>query len=171
MSRFLYTFKIAIPFCLVIAVAALAAGRSYDKSPAQSTDMSKLREQLIKHDVRMHDGLPRGFDEFYKSWADDYTEITEAGEVLSKEEVRSRYKASANRRPNIPPEDHSVRIYGDTIVMTHVLKKNGMKNDKDGYPVVPTVYSFRVTHLFVKRENEWRMISTQWTPVVETQAK
>jgi hypothetical protein len=153
---------------LVVAVSALTSGPVARQNASLQSDANKLRNELIEQDIRMHDSLPRGFTQPYESWTDDYTEITETGEILSKSEVRERYLASANRRPNIPPEEHAIRIYPDTIVMTHVLKRKGLRKDKDGYLSIPTVYSFRISHVFVKRDGRWQMVSTQWTPVVQT---
>ena len=171
MNRLLSRVRIILLSSLVGIVSVLTSGQQIKHYQARSDDVIKLKDALVKQDTEMHDSLPRGSERHYKSWADDYTEINEAGELLSKSEVRARYRANANRRPNIPPEDYALNFYRDTIVMTHVLKRKGMKNDKDGYPVIPTVYSSRVSHVFVKRNGEWQMISTQWTPIAETQSK
>jgi hypothetical protein len=168
MNRLLSTGKIVLLASFVATVSALTLGQGVRQNPALSNDVNKFRDELIKQDTRMHDILPRGFEEPYRSWTDGYTEINEAGELLSKAEVRARYRAAANRRPNIPSEDYAVRIHRDTIIMTHVLKRKGLKNDEGGYPVIPTIYSFRVSHVFVKRDGQWQMTSTQWTPIVET---
>jgi hypothetical protein len=167
MTRLLSVGKIMLIPCLVAAVSALALGQGTVQNAALPADVSRLKDELIREDIRMHDSLPRGVTEPYESWAEDYTEINEAGEVLGKAEVRERYRASVNRRPNIPPEEHAIRIYQDTLVMTHILKRKGFRNDKDGYPVIPTVYSSRVSHVFVKRDGQWRMILTQWTPLAQ----
>jgi hypothetical protein len=167
MGRLLSIGRILLLTCLVAAVSVLTPGQN----GTPSADTGNFKDELIKQDIQMHDSLPRGVTRDYESWTEDYTEINEAGELLSKAEVRARYRASANRRPNIPPDEHAIQIYQDTIVMTHVLKRNGLRNDKDGYPVVPTVYSFRVSHVFVKRDGRWRMMSTQWTPIAGTPTK
>jgi hypothetical protein len=156
--------------CLVTAVSVLAPGQQAGKNGSLPDNAGKLKEALIKQDTQMHDALPRGFDAS-GDWADDYSEINEAGELLSKAEVIARYKATANRRPNIPPEDYAIRIYPDTIVMTHVLKKKGMKKDEGGYLSVPTIFAFRVSHVFVKRQEQWQMVLTHWTPVTEPRAE
>lgn len=171
MNRLLSIGKAALCACLIAAVPLITPGQRARQHPSQTDQASRFKDELIEQDIRMHDSLPRGFEAPYQSWTEDYTEINEAGELLSKAEVRARYKADSNRRPNIPPVDHSIRIYRDTIVMTHVLRKRGMKKDEAGYSVIPTVYSYRVAHLFVKRDGGWRMASTQWTPIVETQAE
>jgi hypothetical protein len=172
MNRLLSIGQAALCACLIAAAPLSTLGQRARQHPSQSEQAGrKFKDELIQQDIRMHDSLPRGFEEPYRSWTEDYTEINEAGELLSKEDVRARYKAGSNRRPNIPPDDHAIRIYRDTLVITHVLRKRGMKKDKDGYPVIPTVYSYRVAHVFVKRDGGWRMASTQWTPIVEAQAE
>lgn len=171
MNQLLPAARILLLCCSVAASAPASGQRARPKPPAPSPEAGKLRDEFIKQDIRLHDNLPRGFTEPYQNWTDDYTEIDETGEVLSKAEVRARYHASANRRPNIPPEDYAIRLHQGTAIMTHVLKRSGLKNDKDGYPVIPTVYSFRVTHVFVKRDGAWQMTSTQWTPIVPARAE
>jgi hypothetical protein len=161
--------RILLLSCLVAALSVLAPGQT-GRLRSLPSDPVKLKEELIKQDIAMHDALPRGFDP-YDDWADDYSEINEAGELLSKAEVIARYKAAANRRPNIPPENYVIRIYPDTIVMSHVLKKKGMKRDEGGYLSVPATFAFRVSHVLVKRDGQWQMVSTHWTPIVEARAE
>ncbi len=162
MNRFLSTAKLILLLVLITAsFAAVTPGQD-----GKTADVNNLRNELINQDIRMHDELPRGFTTPYRNWTNDYIEITEAGEILSKAEVLARYKASANRRPNIAPENHVIHFHQDTIIMTHVLKRNGLKDDKDGYRVIPTVYSFVITHVFIKRNGRWQMSLTQSTPVV-----
>ena len=170
MKQFSSVMKSILLSWLVAAVSVLTHGQQAGKSLSLPTDPAKLKEELIKRDTLMHDALPRGVDAS-ANWADDYMEINEAGESLSKAEVIARYKASANRRPNIPPEDYAIRIYPDTIVMSHVLKKRGMKRDEGGYLSVNTIFAFRVSHVFVKIKGQWQMVSTHWTPIAEPRAE
>ena len=90
-------------------------------------------------------------------YADDYVAVTANGGNTSKKEVLEffpRAKVFESHRS----EDISVRVFGDTAVVTGLLKRKFYKGTKPGGED-----SLRYTNVYVKRAGEWKIVAAHFT--------
>lgn len=77
--------------------------------------------------------------------ADDYLGTTQRGEVQNK----TQYLASlAPNADMVRSDDYKVRIFGNTAIMTHRAKVEGVRN-----------IEFRSTHIWMKRGGKWLVVA------------
>ena len=98
-------------------------------------------------------------------WADDLTFITLRGDVQTKAQRLADIQSGANRFDSLETTDRTVRVYGDTAVMTSLttLKGQYMGQEASG--------QFRVTNVFVRRGAGWQIVSLQMTPIATPPAE
>lgn len=77
--------------------------------------------------------------------SDDYVGTTQRGEVENK----SQYLASlAPNADMVRSDDYKVRVFGNTAIMTHRGKVEGVRN-----------IQFRSTHIWMKRGGKWLVVA------------
>jgi uncharacterized protein (TIGR02246 family) len=98
-------------------------------------------------------------------WADDLTFITLRGDVQTKAQRLADIQSGANRFDSLETTDRTVRVYGDTAVMTSLttLKGQYMGQEASG--------QFRVTNVFVRRGGGWQIVALQMTPIATPPAE
>ena len=92
-------------------------------------------------------------------WADDLTFITPRGQVQTKAQRVADIQSGANRFDSLETADRTVRLYGDTAVMTSLTTLKGQYGGQDASG------QFRVTQVFAKRGGRWQIVALQMTPV------
>jgi ketosteroid isomerase-like protein len=97
--------------------------------------------------------MRREWDTYSTFLADDYTRITDTGEVQSREEVLRGFKGGTGGGGKMEPSDLNVKVYGDTAILTGLLKVT-----RPGTPE-PRVSRFR--KVFIRRDGRWYLVSLQ----------
>jgi len=94
--------------------------------------------------------------------SDDYTFITQRGELRNKREILTGFKSGTFKYGARKVSELMIRIYGDTAVVTGRAVQEGTENAKD--------YSGenRFTRVYVKRDGHWVSVALQVT-LVEAQ--
>jgi len=98
-------------------------------------------------------------------WADDLTFINPGGAVFTKAQRLADIQSGANRFDSLEASDRTVRIYGDTAVMTSLTTMKGQYGGQDASG------QYRVTNVFAKRGGGWQIVSLQMTPIVTPPAE
>lgn len=98
--------------------------------------------------------------------ADEYTFINDdAGGVANKRQILDSFKSGGDRRiTSYKRQDDSVRVYGDTAVMTYRYQS------KETYKGGDNSGDFWVTRIFVRRNGRWQMVGGQETKVSSSEA-
>jgi uncharacterized protein (TIGR02246 family) len=98
-------------------------------------------------------------------WADDLTFITLRGDVQTKAQRLADIQSGANTFDSLETTDRTVRVYGNTAVMTSLttLKGQYMGQEASG--------QFRVTNVFVRRGGGWQIVALQMTPIATPPAE
>lgn len=92
--------------------------------------------------------------------ASDWTNINSNGTVTAKPQLLALLKSSPFKFLSIEDEDLSVRIYGETAVVT------GRSTRKRAGPSGEAVtQSVRFTRVYAERDGRWQVVSAQTTPI------
>jgi uncharacterized protein (TIGR02246 family) len=92
-------------------------------------------------------------------WADDLTFINLRGDVQTKAQRLADIQSGANRFDSLETTDRTVRVYGDTAVMTSLTTLKGQYGGQEASG------QYRVTNVFVRRSGAWQIVSLQMTPI------
>ena len=98
-------------------------------------------------------------------WSDDLTFITLRGDVQTKAQRLADIQSGANRFDSLETTDRTVRVYGDTAVMTSLTTLKGQYGGQEASG------QFRVTNVFVRRGGAWQIVSLQMTPIATPPAE
>lgn len=91
--------------------------------------------------------------------AHDYTQITDSGAVLGKEEVLPTYQTTERHWEIAEGDEYQVRIYGDTAVVIGRWRGKGINH---GHAFD---YQARFMAVYVKRDGRWQLVADQSTPL------
>jgi ketosteroid isomerase-like protein len=91
--------------------------------------------------------------------AEDYTFITQRGELRTKADILAGFKAGSFRYSARDVSDLTVRVYGDAAVVTGRARQTGTENSSD--------YSGenRFTRVYVRQADRWVTVALQVTLV------
>lgn len=93
--------------------------------------------------------------------ADSYQKIQSNGSVINKQENLASYSSANRMWENAESDQYIVRIYGNSAV---VIGRWQAKGENDGQEFD---YTARFMSIYVKHENEWKMVAEQSTPILE----
>lgn len=128
-------------------------------SSASGGSNANVEQELIRLDQEWTQAELRGDRAAVARFlADDYTATNGAnGQVINKTQALAELRA----QPNVTDtaDDYTVRVYGDTAVMTH----RGMVRGQDNGQQVNEQY--RSTHTWVRRNGRWQLVSHHSSPI------
>lgn len=105
-------------------------------------------------DTAYQTGDKQTLDQLY---ADDYVAISSSGVNTTKKHILDFFS-----RPNIfeihRSDELSVRIFGDTAIVTGVQKRKFYKDIKPGGED-----SLRFTDIYVRQQGQWKIVAAQFT--------
>ncbi len=141
--------------CIAVACIWSFARASSDdvRDAAQKKEIIQLEEDrnqaILRGDTATLDRMT----------SDDYTFITQRGELRTKTEILTGFKSGTFKYGARKVSELMVRIYGDTAVVTGRALQEGTENAKD--------YSGenRFTRVYVKRDSHWVSVALQVTVV------
>ncbi len=118
-------------------------------------------QELVAVDEQRMDALCRGDPSPLENiYADDYTLVTGLGQVRSKADQIAELKSGRLRYASIDSIERQVRLYGDVGVIVSrqraVIVQNGRQI---------TSGDERVTRVYKKMNDAWRVIATHATPI------
>lgn len=90
--------------------------------------------------------------------ADDYTQITSNGDVISKRELLASFEGGQRHWDRAESTDHQIRIYGNMSVMVALWRASGV-NHGERFD-----YQARFLAVYVKRDGRWQLTAEQSTP-------
>jgi ketosteroid isomerase-like protein len=96
-----------------------------------------------------------------KIYANDYTLVTQNGDITNKAERIAQIKSGDLKFENVAFSDVKVRSYGDTAV---AIANSSGKNILKGKT---TTTNFRITFVANKTKDGWRLVSAQLTSLPE----
>jgi ketosteroid isomerase-like protein len=133
----------------------LASAVTFAASEAEKDVLAAVqsyREALLKKDLKTLDSI----------WMDDYTFINGRGELQTKADRMENLKSGATTVESIKHEDEMrIRTHGNVaIVMSHIT----LTGTYSGKPVSG---QYRSTHIWVKVEGRWRLMSNQLTAIAK----
>jgi ketosteroid isomerase-like protein len=152
MTRMATRVVVAAAFGLATLTAAPARAQMGASSVAdQIKKMEKDRAAaVVKADVATLEGLT----------SDDYILINANGQVSNKAETMNNIKTGVIKLTSNEVSDMTVRVYGDTAVVTG---KSTAKGTIGGRELKGPVMFTRV---YVKKDGKWKSVAFQQTPVV-----
>jgi ketosteroid isomerase-like protein len=90
-------------------------------------------------------------------WADDLTFVNSGGAVQTKAQRLADIKSGANQFDTLDAAERTVRVYGDTAVMTTLSTIKGRYGGQE------VSGQFRVTQVLVRRGGAWQIVAIQMT--------
>ena len=149
------TGRVVIAAALGVAtLAAAPAGAQGMGAPSVEEQIKKMEKDraaaVVKGDVATLEGLT----------SDDYVLINANGQVSNKAETMSMIKTGKIKLTANEVSDLSVRVYGDTAVVTG---KSTAKGSINGIELKGPVMFTRV---YVKKNGKWQSVAFQQTPIV-----
>jgi len=138
----------------VATLTAVPAGAQGMGAPSVEEQIKKMERDraaaVVKADVATLEGLT----------SDDYVLINANGQVSNKAETMSMIKTGKIKLTANEVSDLSVRVYGDTAVVTG---KSTAKGSINGIELKGPVMFTRV---YVKKNGKWQSVAFQQTPIV-----
>lgn len=158
--------RILVIAVLITAASSLALGQTSTAKP----DQSKPKGEKVAA-TNAEQAVRQLFDELVTSYAkndaavptrilaDDFTFTNPFGEVMTKEQRIAQIKPGGVQFDSYNVDDVSVRVYGDTGVVTNRASLTGKRGDQ----VISGQY--RITQVFVKKDGNWQLVAAQSTPI------
>jgi len=138
----------------VVMLTAAPAGAQGMGAPSVEEQIKKMERDraaaVVKADVATLEGLT----------SDDYVLINANGQVSNKAETMNSIKTGKIKLTANEVSDLSVRVYGDTAVVTG---KSTAKGSINGIELKGPVMFTRV---YVKKNGKWQSVAFQQTPIV-----
>jgi ketosteroid isomerase-like protein len=92
-------------------------------------------------------------------WAADYTFVNPAGQVLTKAQRLAMLRSGELQIESYSRDDESIRIYGNTAVVTY---RSTVKAQRNGHDISS---QRRVITVLVKKDGRWQAVAQQSTTI------
>jgi ketosteroid isomerase-like protein len=150
---------------LLLAFASLAALCAAALVPASAagpndTGTAKVQEEIKRIEGERNRAILAGdLAALDRVTSEDYTFITQRGELRTKAEILAGFKSGSFRYSAREVSDLTVRVYGNAAVVTGRARQKGTENSND--------YSGenRFTRVYVRQGDRWITVALQVTLV------
>jgi len=149
--RILFLFPLLLTTSIVTFAQELAR---VDPAHGAEDEVRRVQDALI--DAYVH----RDIDALDRILADEYTFINDDATVVNKRQTLDSFKSGDRQISSYKRQDDSVRLYGDTAVMTYRYQS------KETYKGRDDSSDDLLTRIFVKRDGRWQMVGGQETRAV-----
>ena len=153
--------RIIATAALLAAATSFAVGQTPDKptKPAAEKAAPAAPEQELTQLTDQYTAALKGKDAaaLERLWADDLTFVTAGGAVQTKAQRLADIKSGATRFDTLEPGERTIRVYGDTGVMTSLSTIKGQYGGQEASG------RFRVTQVWVRRGGAWQIVAIQMT--------
>ena len=152
---------LVVAFCLATFAGAQTKKSSAKKAESKTATSSEdLKQQLEKMETDRAGMTVRGdADGLAKQTSDDYVLIDATGHVSGKTEMVEGFKSGSSKLTSNEPSDMTVRVYGNSAVVTGTSKVKGKIRGRE------VNGTMRFTRVWVKKAGDWQTVSLQQTPV------
>jgi ketosteroid isomerase-like protein len=146
-------------FVLVLALAVPASGRA---SRPRSNATGPVEDETVREIVDLERqakeaAMHRDASFSERTLADDYVAITPLGQIVSKADTIAARKTSQIKYEMIDISDMTVRLYGNTAIVTARADVKGTElGEEFSGP-------YRFTRVWVRRNGHWLTVSYQAT--------
>jgi ketosteroid isomerase-like protein len=142
----------------IIATAGTVLAQN--SKPATSAQAVATAEEIkkLEHD-RIQEGVRKDIAYVEAATADDYVQIDWDGKVLDKTATLARIKSNSIQLQSNTLDEISVRVYGDSAVVTGLATRRGVMDGKN----IST--GIRYTRVYIKRDGRWQVVQFQQTRV------
>jgi ketosteroid isomerase-like protein len=149
---------------LYVLVGSSARGSMAGEIGTTAQDPSDAVVAEIKslENARLAAGLRKDVEAVSAMTADDYLQIDSDGTVLNRAATLERIKSSYARLVANPVDDVTVRVYGDTAILTGRARPQGVLDGKE------FTDALRYTRIYVKRDGRWQVVLFQQTRVANS---
>lgn len=96
--------------------------------------------------------------------ADDFVAVGPRGFVLTGEQWISRHESGSLKYGSFGLDEADVRAYGDAAILVCRQTATGVYEDENGRYDIDE--SFRVTLVFVRQDENWRLAGLQLSPIL-----
>jgi uncharacterized protein (TIGR02246 family) len=138
--------------CL-FAATLIAVGQMANSPNPEEENVRKIEDQFAaaygRNDVEALNRL----------WADDYTFVNPAGQVLTKAKRLAMLRSGELKIQAYTRDNESIRIYGTTAVVTY---RSTVKAQRNGINISS---QRRVTTVLVKKDGRWEAVAQQSTTI------
>jgi hypothetical protein len=131
------------------AAQSQAAGEKVAMSATGEKELTQLDREWSQAGVRGDVSI------LERLLADDYSGTSPLGKAITKAEAIAELKSGANKLESNDTDNYSVRVFGDTAVMTHDGVRKGQREGQ------PFTERYRSLHVFVKRAGRWQVVASQ----------
>jgi len=138
---------------VLVAVCLLVVPLAWSQGGNVEQQIKTLDDQVVQAYLK----ADTGFMEKY--FADDYTAIHGDGKLTTKAQEIGSYKSGALKQESTDVRERKIRAYGDTAVVIVLASAKGTYGEKSFSA------DFRVTHFWVKRKGNWKIVAYQVTRV------
>jgi ketosteroid isomerase-like protein len=134
---------------LAVISSAPALAQSNDESEILKLN-KEYEEAMARRDARVHERL----------LAHDYTYTPGNGNIMGREDHMSFTKSGAVEVKSLRSEDVSVRVYGETAVVTGLWVSVDRRAGREF-----AERRIRYIHIYIRREGRWQIVAEQRTGV------
>ena len=145
-------------FVIASLVLLLAWPHSFFAQTGSENAESEVKDAVEKYRTAL---VQRDATALKQIWADDYTFINGAGQLLTKEQRLANLGSGATSL-DIAIADMKVRVYGDTAVTTGQVTIKGKYSGKESSG------DYQSMRVWVKRGNAWQLVANQLTKITHT---
>jgi ketosteroid isomerase-like protein len=137
----------------LVSFQVWAQNQNANAAPSAEEEIQSLEQE---RNVAILNGDAAALD---RMTADDYTFITLRGELRTKSEVVKGFQLGSFKYESRQISDLTIRVYGDTAVVTGRSNQKGMENGKN--------YSgdYRFTRVYVRQKGRWLTVALQATVI------
>ena len=148
--------KLAYP--VVLGFVILCSSHLYSGQTASADEPAKQEIKALE-EARNRAIVSGDAAALDRMTSDDYTFITLRGELRTKAEIVKGFQSGSFKYDSRTISDLSIRVFGDTAVVTGRSTQKGTENGKD--------YSgdYRFSRVYVKERGQWLTVALQATPI------
>lgn len=166
MARSAYAQTIQVLAAIVVCVPALISAGPADH-PA--CDTSSVARALCDAESALTEALRRNdADRLSEIYTDDFQLTNYRGRLVDKAGVVAAVRSGALRFDALDTSGLQIRVYTDVGVITGVQHQVAREPGGDGQAHPNDV---RFIHVYVLRNNRWRLAASQITPILATPAR
>jgi ketosteroid isomerase-like protein len=146
---------------LVLALVLIAStGAQGQESTAPASERNVEQQLLALEREWVQADINHDVSWYQKHVAEDFTSVDTRGRMETKKEGIAAAKAGLPIYEQHAVDDMTVRVYGDTAVVTgRITTRQGKSSD------AMESYQLRFTDVFVKKNGRWQVVATQGTRI------
>ena len=124
----------------------------------QANDQAEIARIRKMEDERIQAGVRKDTDLIAAATADEYVQIDLDGNVFDKSAAMQRIRSSQIQLQSNAIDEMTVRIFGNTAVVTARSTPKGTIDDRD-FPQV------RYSRVYLKRDGQWKVVLFQMSRI------